>query len=105
MTEATFNQITARGRNRTLVTGVKDTCTTAVPPAPHPHIEESRAASENIQVFKIADLTDMYTSCMPQRAATVTSCIHTSRVKEPVLARIADLGARRRQTNRGVKFY
>ena len=29
-----FNQITARGRNRTLVTAVRDTCTTTVPPAP-----------------------------------------------------------------------
>ena len=68
------------------------------------YIEESRAASENIQVFKIADLTDMYTSRIAQRAATVTSRIHTSRLKEPILARIADLAARRRQTNRGVRF-
>ena len=28
-----FNQITARCRNRTLVTVVRDTCTTTVPPA------------------------------------------------------------------------
>ena len=32
--QGNFNQITARGRNRTLVTAVKDTCTTTVPPAP-----------------------------------------------------------------------
>ena len=59
------------------------------------YMEESRAASENIQVFKIDHLTDMYTSRMAQRAATVTSHIHTSRLKESILARIADLGARR----------
>ena len=29
-----FNQITARSRNRTLVTVVRDTCTTTVPPVP-----------------------------------------------------------------------
>ena len=32
--QGNFNQITARGRNRTLVTVVRDTCTTTVPPAP-----------------------------------------------------------------------
>ena len=29
-----FNQITARSRNQALVTVVRDTCTTTVPPAP-----------------------------------------------------------------------
>ena len=32
--QGNFNQITARGRNRTLVTVVRDTSTTTVPPAP-----------------------------------------------------------------------
>ena len=31
--QGNFNQITAWSRNRTLVTGVRDTCTTPVPPA------------------------------------------------------------------------
>ena len=32
--QGNLNQITTRSRNRTLVTVVKDTCTTTVPPAP-----------------------------------------------------------------------
>ena len=32
--QGNFNQITAWGRNQTLVTVVRDTCTTTVPPAP-----------------------------------------------------------------------
>ena len=33
--QGNFDKITARSRNRTLVTVVRDTCTTTVPPAPH----------------------------------------------------------------------
>ena len=33
--QGNFNQITAQSQNRTLVTVVRNTCTTAVPPAPY----------------------------------------------------------------------
>ena len=33
--QGNFNQITARNRNRTLITVVRDMCTTTVPPTPH----------------------------------------------------------------------
>ena len=40
-----LNQITARSRNRTLVIGVGDTCTTTVSPAPR--IKDKRDRQEN----------------------------------------------------------
>ena len=36
-----FKQITARSRNRPLVTVVRDTCTSVVPLSPHPIVYES----------------------------------------------------------------
>ena len=40
--QGNFNQITARSRNRTLITVVRGTCTTTVPPAPHKYIIDGK---------------------------------------------------------------
>ena len=50
--QGNFNQTTARSRNRTRVTVVKDACTTTVPPAPHQVFAEQEKSQKCNQIRK-----------------------------------------------------
>ena len=48
--QGNFNRITVRSRNRTLVTVVRDTCTTTVPPTPLAPFDPSRCLRLKVDV-------------------------------------------------------
>ena len=57
------------------------------------YIEEARASSDSITVFKLVDLANMYTTRMEQLGADMQSRVHTTRLKEQLLSHIPELEA------------
>lgn len=57
------------------------------------YIEEARAASDSITVFKLADLANMYTTRMEQLGADTKVRVHTTRLKERLLSHVPELEA------------
>ena len=58
------------------------------------HIEESRAESvDNIPVFRLAELAEMYSKRLPQLGGDVSSRIHSTDLKDWILANVPELQA------------
>jgi len=57
------------------------------------YIEEARAASDSITVFKLGDLANMYSTRMEQLGADMKVRVHTTRLKERLLSHVPDLEA------------
>ena len=54
-------------------------------------LEDSRANVEGVKVFRLADLANMYTSWMEQLGADMAGHLHTTRLKERILAHLPEL--------------
>ena len=57
--QSNFNQITSRSRNQTLITVVRDTCTTTVPPSPTNVFSYSHSGERHVR-YHCTTITHQY---------------------------------------------
>ena len=57
------------------------------------YIEEARSENDGLPIFKLADLASMYTSRLQQLGVNLPDRVHTTRLKERILAMVPDLQA------------